>query len=1028
MERKHKRAQYVRRVVAGGLCLLTLYRPLKITAADTAFEPLPVAQDTAMPSAQPEQTMLPNPVTSVVAAPTDAPTAGPEQTAAEPAKAQPVDQPANAYEDASFHRGYARMLGAGEARVAAHERKTAYPVIALQGNEIVLVKERVSYVSTKAERKAQKESGEVFIDWFLIQVRDAQGNIVEGYVPGTSLFPLTQEETEALRLAWEEEAKEAREALPQAEDGIPAVTGLLLPPPEDTDTESTANPEDAEATTEPTATPENAEPTSEPTETPQDTEPTPEPTEIPQDAEPTPEPTEIPQDAEPTPQPTDIPQEDPAEAALAQARALLDAQPQFVQNAEAYAMLLSVPTPDTYAPTIGPVNITYELNGPVQVAVLSVQIADEQDPGDPAQEVSGIVDVYVIAPDGNQYECSYNEATKCYEITVYRGDPIVPYTIHAVDGVGLISTKSVMVDHTLLAPANPMDDEAPTIVSVTLDPPVEKRETVDVLVDALDTAPGGLTPSGIREVWITTPSNLRLPCTWDADSGLFIGEALENGVHTVWVKDAAGNTASQGFTVANILDPDTYPPTILSVITDPERDPKGGKTPMAMLICTAIDERRPASSERATGVDTVEVGLYYGLDPVTNQPVVAHAQPMFLWEDDQYAYTLEENGDYMVVVTDKAGNKSYFNMVVDFIGEVKPRKPDPNWAYRPLDDDGDGLFTQTEYRLGINPASKDTNADGLWDGLCVRLGINAGGNNGAPVKSVVARAQDTVMLDALVAAGKLVAPLGEKQPNTVRQRVRKAWSGQSSSVVWMNALGSDLLCINNMALFTASIPRSEAVEVGSALMLSTLGMGYVNNNVFRTVEPCADGSMLLLYDRKEHGGTLTKDAFLVDVARMQAYRIPETAGARDLAISDDGAMLAIWKTDSLTRLSLKTGEALVLDDAQLCGRIEMVRFLADGTLVTRVSSIGYSAIDAKGEPQIGSAEALPCLVQFQDIKEMTIFDRNMSAVHINLQAQLRRGGVFVTGEPEKEKPVRNLSPRDMYERVNGGAHGIRADR
>lgn len=1022
----------IKRVLAGGLCLLVLWRPLRaedgipvvntppeahgeqqpqaeLPQAEAPIEQTappaePPAADTA-PPAQPtpegeqtaaDETVPPTPWTTEAA--TDTPTEAP---AAEATPGGTIVEPGNAHEDAAFSRGYAVLLGADVARLKAHARPSSYPVVALAAEEVIWVDGRVPYISTKKERQEQEQTGDVFADWFLVRARDAEGTIVEGYVSGYALLPLTAEEAEALRLLWQEEK------LPQAEDGIPLIAGTLLPPPED-----------AEQTPEPTDeadedSDENDEDASGATQTPT-----------------TPDATETPEGLETQPTPTQKPPEnvDTLADALLQAEQLLADGEEFAAKVEAtvqaHAMAMSLATPDITAPTILDVQIIYDaLGGPnKKKAVLSIAVTDEKDPADPNEEVSGIAEVYVTDPSGKERSCSYDDSAKRFVLTVYQGGTYVVGAKDLVEPQPNVSNPTdVVVDQTLLQPSNPKDTKGPQVAPVVCTPQVEMTEAVTVEVDAVDmgdpTDPTEAEPSGITEVWAQV-NGWRIPFVLDPETLLYKGEVFDNGTHTVWVKDAAGNTSTQTFTIANILDGDTHPPIIDGVLRNPEDDQKNN-FPMVELSVRVVDVPKPESNERATGVERVQIGWYIGDDEQTGEPQAYGLEDMYQVDEDRYATYLEENGEFVIVATDFAGNRSVQRQGVNYIGEYKPRTRDPNWEFRPVDDDGDGLFTQTEYRLGINPANRDTNGDGLWDGLCVRLGLDPNGRNATPSASVLSRAKDASMLDALVAAGQLEAPVSERNPGTTRRKTQDNWSKQRTSVVWMDPQGNTMLCINNGGLFTVSIPRSETVQVEQALSLSVLQVGLVNNNVARTIETSADGSLALLYDRGIHGGELRKDAYLIDTTRMQAYRIPNTAGARGLAISDDGAYVAIWKNDELMRINLQTGEVFRCDDADRCSRIEMLRFMPDNRLVTRVSSIGYNALALDGTQQVGNAEALPCLVQFQDLREMTIFDRNMSPIRIKAQALLRSTGIYFEGEVEKDKAVRNLSPRNMYERALG---------
>ncbi len=1085
---KQYEKQYVRRWVAGGLCLLMLWRPLRadgggmlllepsvemrgLAAQEETEAPArgdgapaepappaggeqPPAQDQVAPDAPAPATQEPStPAPSGEAGGADDGSAsgGNAEGGEQAGGASATDAPRNAQEDSSFSRGYVVALSGGEARFRAHTRKSSPPVIRIGAGELLLVTGRVKYQATRKERKEAEKSGQVFDDWFAVRVRDAQGQIVEGYLPGRMLQPMTAEETKEMREQWEEAAEEARKKdseaeFPQLADGIPVVGGSYLPPPKDEDTDS---PEDTE------------QPTPVITEAPADTdqpsadpaEPTPGASQEPgegigvgesTDGEPgegaSGDTAEVPGEGEdadsPDPaDPTDPnepvdpeaplnPEEpldpeaplDPVQEALLRAETLIAENEGFFEATQALmeAMGDEGPGEDVYAPTIGGVQISYALETPVLSARLLVNAFDEQDPVNPTNLIAGIARVYVECPDSVSRNCTYDSAAQRYVLTVYRGGT---YIVHVIDAAGNESTRTVTVDTSVLDGANETDSIPPEIGTITQTPSDKKDIVIAISAQPVDNAAPGEVASGVAEAWleITIEGELvRIPCAVNPENPLeYIGQVYENGTYTLCVQDAAGNVAQQSVVVTNILPLDTYAPKIESIIVDPPDDGEH-LVPGVSVYVAARDKRKPNTEERVTGVAKVEIGFYYGLDAAGNIKAVDLVE-MYPTEPNNFAAYIEENGAYVIVATDNAGNVRMQELNITHIGEEKPRKRDPNWEFRPIDDDGDGLYTQTEYRLGSNPANRDTSGDGLWDGLCVRLGLDVGGLNAAPKPSVLSQAKDASMLDALVAAGTLDAPLSEARPGVFRHRFSQDWRKQRNHVVWMHPQSNTLLALNNTALFAAQVPRSEQVDIERALSLELLGYGGAGS-LFRTLAPCADGSLVLLYDRKVEGGPLTKDAYLIDTQRMAAYRVPDTKDARGLALSDDGGVLAVWRTGSLERIDLRTGKVLRIDDAERCARIEMLNFLPDNRLVTRVNSIGYSAVQADGSPEVGSASAMPCLTQFQDLTGLTVFDRNMTPLRVNLELYLGSSGLFLKGEAPEAETVRNLSPRALYER------------
>ncbi|MCL2811324.1 MAG: hypothetical protein FWD25_05470 [Clostridia bacterium] len=927
MQSIQNQKQRVKRWVAGSLCLLMLWRPLRADSdVPTVNEPLPEAHGESLP-VQGIGQEAPAPVTAEPATPE--PTSAPSETEA------PVQK--DITDPASFSSGYAMMLSGGEIRLHPHGRPSSPALLRLAAGEVVLVTGRVAYQATPQERRAQQTSGEVFDDWFALRVRDAEGQIVEGYVPSHLLRPMETEEIEDMDL-----------------DGIPQVNGALIPLPEKTPLPSEKESEE-----------EGAPP---PEETPS--------------LEPEPEPEFEPEFG---------PEEDaeyPMPEVLQRANALLAASESFMQAAP-------------FVPTIHDVQIIYGQNGspPVPYAQLVI-----------SADTSGSEDVYVTgpAPSMERRYCTYDPILDRYVLIVYAaGD----YMVYAE---GTSMPVSVAPQLTL---GNIQDTNPPTIGAFTLWPETEAVIVSMWVEDELGAGPNE-TASGVAEVWLEMEpfDGVRFPLLLNTETGHYVGEVFENGLYYLFAKDRAGNKTQ--------LDPvhafeikDVTPPVIANVQIDPPDDGKA-LTPMVQISASVTDRLGDRGDNWASGVAMVEIGFFYGQN-AQRIPQAVDLQPMYPGEGGNpalFTTFLMENGSYVIVATDFAGNQAFQRLEIDHIGEERPRKRDPNWEFRPVDDDGDGLFTQTEYRLGLDPFNRDTAGDGLGDGLSVRLGLDARNFNPAPAPSVFSRAQDVSMLNTLVASGWLSAPVGEDHPGAYRLRVAQEWRRHRNHVAWMHPQGNTLLGINNRTLFAAVIPRTESLEIQRALSLARLGYGPLNNEIRRAIEPCADGSLALLFDRGAEGGPLIQDAFLIDTQRMQAYRIPNTRGARGLAISNDGAFIAVWRTDSLERVDLRTGQVLRIDDPERCGRVEMLRFLPGNRLVTRINSIGYSALLADGGFEVGNAAALPCLIQFQDLTGLTIYDRNKIPFRINLELLLRYTGIYVQGETAKEDAIRVLSPRNVYER------------
>jgi len=938
--------QHVKRWVAGSLCLLMLWRPLRAGGgeAPAVGEPLPEAHGELLPR---QETPAPAPVMTEPG-PADTPAPEDKDTEQETIK----DSNKRIVDHASFSSGYALMGSGGEMRLYPHGRASSHAVLRLAPGEMVLVTGRAAYQATAQERRVQQVSGEAFEDWFALRVRDADGRIVEGYVPGPLVQPMSAEEIEDILKAENSPLK----------DGVPQVSGAWLPPP--------------------TGTKPPSEETSPPSE--EAPSPTPEPEE-----------TFIPESEEEEEGEEDEP---PLPEALARALTLLAENETFVQDAPAQAQALAAAL---FIPEIKEIEVTYGQSGSPAVPYAQLSIS---------AVVSDDGEVYVVgpAPSIEQRYCTYDPLLDRYVLTVYAaGD----YTVHAQ---GVAEPVTVAPQLTL---GSMRDTHPPTIGAHTLWPEIGAVAVSVWAEDELGAAPNE-TASGVGEVWLERApfDGSRILLTQIPQTDEFVGEVYQNGEYYIFAKDKAGNK-----TVSNRLHSfdiqDTAPPVIGGVTVDPPDDGKS-LAPMVEVSASVTDKLGARGDNWASGVAMVEIGLYYGQN-AQRIPQAVDVQPMYPNGGNKYLAYLMENGAYVIIATDFAGNQAFHRLDIAHIGEEMPRMRDPNWEFRPVDDDGDGLFTQTEYRLGIDPFNRDTGGDGLWDGLCVRMGLDARGYNPAPQPSVFSRAKDTSMLDNLVASGWLSAAVSEDHPGVYRLRTAQEWRRHRNSVAWMHPQGNTLLGINNRALFTVVIPRTENVEIQRALALARLGYGPLNSGIRRTIEPCADGSLALLFDRGAEGGSLIQDAFLIDTQRMYAYRIPHTVGARGLAISGDGAFIALWRADALERVDLRTGEVLRIDDPQRCGRIEMLRFLPDNRLVTRVNSIGYSALAANGTFEVGDSAALPCLTQYQDLTGLTVYDRNKIPFRINLELLLRNTGLYVQGETAKEDAIRVLSPRNVYERAPG---------
>ncbi|MDR3050865.1 MAG: hypothetical protein LBU67_03990 [Oscillospiraceae bacterium] len=965
--------------------------PPNETAAPHETEP-PRPTDIPQESETPAETDVPQETGSPQETEAPAGTDTPQASSAP----EPTAEPQNAHEFSGFTHGYVRVMTATQVRTEPHDRAKSEEVLALNEGEVVLAVSRRAF-----EPAPREEAPEDAPDWFRVRARDCEDVLVTGYVSGTELFPLTKEETDSLLSAWREED------VPVGQDGVPRVGGAFVSPGSQEEgrtvrPEKTATPQPGE-TPSPAGT---AQP--EPTSAPDVTLP-PEATQPPESPLPWEE-----EEAGP-PEPTATP--DPlaeslarAEELLAEGEGFLEAATQRARNALAAAAL----PPDTTAPVINDTRIQQSAQSPVTEAVLLIYVTD---PAGAGEQVSGVDEVYIML-NGRRYDCVYDAQLGAYTVTVYDNDS---YAVHAVDAAGNPAVP-VTLTVTSITNANPgAADTTPPQVDALDHDPTGWCDSLTVTAQVSDPPGAGQTASGVRDVWITgpAPATDRIACGGQGTD--WMAELTQNGSYELHVRDRAGNVAVQAFVIDNLRADDTYPPLADDAVLDPPPRDDGFMEPFVEASVRTWDVPRPGANppERATGVALVQVA-WREIDPRTDQPIYEVLGECYtMQERNRWGYTLQEDGNYSFLIFDGAGNLTVRDFYIGHIGVNRTRIPNPDWYLRPVDDDGDGLYTETEYRLGLNPANRDTNGDGLWDGLSVRLGFSGSADNPKPARSVLARAGSAAPLEKLVAAGVLAAPLTETRPANARRDMQSLWRSLRNTVAWMTRDGDALLCVNSRSVFTAHMPSNERLVVDGALNLYTLGMQRMGKGEVRSLEATADGSMALLYDRQGHGGLLARDAYLIDTARMQAYRVPQTQGARSVAISPDGAHLAIWRPQSLTRVSVATAETLQITDPARCAAVDMLRFLPDGTLITRATALGYSALGTDGERVVGLMQDLldlPCLIQWQDVQTMTLVDREMRPLTIELQLLLRSTGLFVDGEPPKQKIARNLSPREMYER------------
>lgn len=385
--------------------------------------------------------------------------------------------------------------------------------------------------------------------------------------------------------------------------------------------------------------------------------------------------------------------------------------------------------------------------------------------------------------------------------------------------------------------------------------------------------------------------------------------------------------------------------------------------------------------------------------------------------------------------------------------EVPPQVPSADQApyVKPKDDDMDGLFSRTEYRLGLDPQRRDSLSDGYWDALRLYLGEalipDAASEKltgptpepaltstpretpvpeptktpaatatpdveptatPAPTESpVLGQAPDAAALQQSVEAGFIASPVGDPDPAAYAADYKKKWtSGGTAYIGFIDHSKLRMALINNRAIFTGAVGSGEQLVVDGAISLSSMGLGGKNYNSVRSFDVSRDGRLALLYDRRERGAELTDDARVIDLVNMRAYRVIGTKNALNIAMSPDGRYLAYATKEYLVRLDLSTGERFVEADPSRLERVDMLSFTKGDVLITRVTSMGCTALSPAGEWTLAAPEGI--VLRNRDLNGLTVYDKDQLELDINMQVYYQTTGLYVKGEDKKA--VRNFSP------------------
>ena len=336
------------------------------------------------------------------------------------------------------------------------------------------------------------------------------------------------------------------------------------------------------------------------------------------------------------------------------------------------------------------------------------------------------------------------------------------------------------------------------------------------------------------------------------------------------------------------------------------------------------------------------------------------------------------------------------------------------YAY-PKDEDGDGLYTRTEYRIDLDPAKPDSDEDGYWDFMDFYL-------QGRLCKGDMQHEPVARTLDASVHAGLLGEGAQERWPGDAARDMSRRWPNSGTAPIgWANLSQAQVLAICNRGVFWADYTRDEQPTIVRALSMDVLGYPAANRyERTRIFDVSADGTLALLYDRAIDDdtkgedmdtGTLTQDAVLIDTVNMCAYPIIDTKGARSVALSLDGSLLAVWRDDALEIWQLETGLVARITDERQLARVETIAFTQDNRLVVSVTQMGCNAFAPDGTPVIIGAQELGVFVRSRDFLGMSVYDNEHALLRIDAQVYLTPSGIYVKGEDGKS--TRHFSPRQI---------------
>lgn len=334
----------------------------------------------------------------------------------------------------------------------------------------------------------------------------------------------------------------------------------------------------------------------------------------------------------------------------------------------------------------------------------------------------------------------------------------------------------------------------------------------------------------------------------------------------------------------------------------------------------------------------------------------------------------------------------------------------PNIYYGyPKDDDTDGLYTRSEYRVNLNPAVPDSDGDGYFDFMDFYLA----GRLSEEECPAIERSWEACVRAGLLGEGRSEAHAWE-----AARDMEKRWHNSVALIGWADLQNARVLALSNSGVFLADYAQSETPTISRALSMAKMGYPAANRHErTRIFDVSADGAIALMYDRRIEKdtpldeGEITQDAVIIDTQTMTAYPMPGTQNARALALSPDGSLIAVWMDEELTLWHLATGEAVRITDEKQLARVEMLAFTADNRLIVSITQMGYNAFLPDGKPTIGGADALGVFVRSRDSHGLSVYDNEHQLLRIDAQVSLTQAGIYIKGEDGES--VRNFAPRQI---------------